>query len=225
MSEHLQLLRTGDGSYTLYDPELDETYHSLSGAVSESRHVFLERGFYAPSLQARRDAGAIRILEVGFGTGLNAQLTWKEADREKIAVQYEALEPYPLPNRVLESLAGKFEEASFRRVHQAPWERTTELSPYFSLLKRELALEGSEDGPPFDLIYFDAFGAKVRSDMWEETMLDLVLRRGREGTVFVTYAARGSLKRALGAAGWKVERLEGALGKREMVRGIKKGAE
>ncbi len=225
MEEHevsdprISLLRTGDGSITLHDRELDESYHSSSGALGESRHVFIERGLLPLYPSGKEE---LRVLEIGFGTGINALLTLREAHREKAPILYESIEPYPLGPKVWQKLAEQFDDAdAFKKLHEAPWEKPFELSPYFRLLKRKLHLEEMEEGPGVDLIYYDAFGAKVRSDLWESPLLDRVLQRGKKGSVFVTYAAKGGLKRSLASNGWKVEVLKGAWDKREMTRAWK----
>ncbi len=220
--DRLELLRTKDGSFTLYDRELDETYHSKSGARSESRHVFIERGLFAPALEEERKEGELRILELGLGTGLNALLTLEEADSHGIRTHYEGIEPFPLGQEIIEALLEKEGKDNLRRIHSVDWERPSSLTPFFTLFKRQIALEELEDGEPFDLIYFDAFGGKVRSELWEFPLLERILRRGKKGAVFVTYASKGSLKRALKRMNWEFETLEGALGKREMIRAVKK---
>ncbi len=215
---------TKDGSPSLYDPVLDETYHSTNGAISESQHVFIGKGFHAPALPAFCSEHPLRIFEVGFGTGINAWLTQQEAERTKRPVIYESIEPYPLK----ETSWVEFEQAlgaadgTFEALHRAPWNESTRISPRFELLKRNIELERLEKSNTLaGLIYYDAFGAKADPEMWEPASIEKALERAGNACVFVTYAAKGSLKRTLRRAGWQVEILDGALGKREMIRGVK----
>lgn len=201
---------------TLYDRELDETYHSGNGAMSESRHVFIERGFHAPrSLEQT----PLKLLEVGFGSGINALLTQREAESSSRPVFYESLEPYPIDEDHWEAIAQELpDEETFRSLHDAPWDCPERISPHFELLKRPIPLEEMEAGNGVALIYYDAFAAKAQPRMWASPLLDRALARALPGCIFVTYASRGSLKRSLREAGWTLEPLKGALGKREMLR-------
>ncbi|MFB6257471.1 MAG: tRNA (5-methylaminomethyl-2-thiouridine)(34)-methyltransferase MnmD [Flavobacteriales bacterium] len=217
--------RTRDGSYTLYVPELDETYHSENGAIGESEHVFIQRGFHAPFLKGKGKKTPLRIFELGFGTGLNALLTLREAEKSGRTVDYMTIEPFPLPNGCWEKIIPLTNEyARFKELHEAPWERWCSIGSHFRLLKRSLPLEALDDSAEADLLYYDAFGAQAQPEMWDSPNLDRALFQAGPGSVFVTYAAKGSMKRCLERNGWELEALAGALGKREMTRAIKKEA-
>lgn len=221
---HLEIRQTKDGSNTLYVPALDEHYHSVHGALQESQHVFIKHGL-EHVLQFRKD---IKILEVGFGTGLNAILTYPFALAQKAFVQYDTLEKHPLQENVVEQL--HFDNVIlnpelqdvFRLMHKAPWNEPVDLIPYFTLQKIHETLE--EFVAPqayYDLIYFDAFAPEKQPELWSDEMFRKLYKATRPGGVLVTYCAKGSFKRSLKAAGFEVEALPGPPGKREMTRGLK----
>lgn len=221
---HLEIRQTKDGSNTLYVPELNEHYHSVHGALQESQHVFIKHGLeYA--LEQKRD---VKILEVGFGTGLNAILTFPYALAQKAFVQYDTLEKYPLTQEVVEQL--HFEQFIlnpelldfFKKMHAAPWNEPVDLIPYFTLQKIHETLE--EFSPPdsyYDVVYFDAFAPEKQPELWTEAVFTKLYKAVRPGGVLVTYCAKGAFKRNLKAAGFIVEALPGPPGKREMTRGIR----
>lgn len=217
--KRLKSFRTGDGSFTLYDEQLDEAYHSGNGALSESRHVFIERGLHAPGLTPEKGKDPLRVFEVGFGTGINAYLFLKEAEKGFGPIRYESIEPYPLDAHLCKSIAEDLEDSSsFSEIHECPWEQPYRLAEDFELLKRPSSLQAYEGCAHADLILYDAFGGKAQPEMWESPILDKALEQGKAGSIFVTYASKGSLKRVLKRRGWKLEPLDGALGKREMLR-------
>ncbi|NEM96106.1 tRNA (5-methylaminomethyl-2-thiouridine)(34)-methyltransferase MnmD [Pontibacter burrus] len=221
---HLEIRQTKDGSNTLYVPELNEHYHSVHGAMQESQHVFIKHGL-EHALEQKPD---VKILEVGFGTGLNAILTFPFALAQKAFVQYDTLEKYPLTQDVVEQL--HFEKFIlnpelfdyYKQMHAAPWNEPVDLIPYFTLQKIHETLE--EFCPPdayYDVVYFDAFAPEKQPELWTEEVFAKLYRAVRPGGVLVTYCAKGSFKRALKAAGFIVEALPGPPGKREMTRGIR----
>ncbi|PRY10894.1 tRNA U34 5-methylaminomethyl-2-thiouridine-forming methyltransferase MnmC [Pontibacter ummariensis] len=221
---HLEIRQTKDGSNTLYVPELNEHYHSVHGALQESQHVFIKHGL-EHVLQSKKD---IKILEVGFGTGLNAVLTFPFALAQKAFIQYDTLEKFPLSEELVNQL--QFEQVIlnpelqdvFKQMHQADWNVPVDLIPYFTLQKIHETLE--EFVPPqsyYDLVYFDAFAPEKQPELWTEAMFRKLYQATRPGGVLVTYCAKGSFKRSLKAAGFEVEALPGPPGKREMTRGVK----
>lgn len=214
----LELITTADGSPSLFVPELDETYHSRHGAIRESLHVFIEHGL------ATINQSHIRILEVGFGTGLNALLALEYAVAKGISLHYTALETYPLPVEATEHL--ELPEAHsrefYRQLHSAPWESDWESGMGFTLHKRQLALQDfREEQALFDCIFFDAFGPRAQPDMWKAEIFQNLFRMTVPGGVWVSYCSRGQVRRDLIAAGWVVEKLPGPPGKREMMRGTR----
>ncbi len=208
-----ELKQTADGSFTLFIPEVEETYHSTHGAVQESMHVFIENGLKAC------DKDLIRILEVGLGTGLNAALTLQHATKK---IHYCALEPYPLSKEILNELAasrmGQFE----MKFHDSNAEEVISLREDFSFVRMEMGLEEFQSAEKFDVIYYDAFGPRVEPGLWTPERMQQCFDLLNEGGIFVTYCAKGEVRRNLQAAGFVVERLPGPPGKREMLRGVKK---
>lgn len=212
-------IRTGDGSLSL---ELDggtETYHSRHGAVQESRHVFIAEGLDA----WRSKPGVIRILEVGFGTGLNALLAWEWAEQHQREVHFQTLEPYPLKRAEWEALSFEIEvlgaPKAWSDLHGADWERTVPLSGRFSLEKLRLTWE-DWNREPVDVVFFDAFGPPTQPEMWTSVSLLRAARALRPEGMLVTYCAKGVVRRRMEQAGLVVERLPGPPGKREMLRAI-----
>ncbi len=216
----IKIIITGDGSHSLLNEALDETYHSRHGAIQESMHVFIEQGFNY--LLNKENTKTISILEVGFGTGLNALLTLSESIKKQSAVAYTSLETYPLGREVWENFNYPDPNHLLKKLHDAEWQKWENISPHFNLLKLERSLQLVELEPKqFDLIYFDAFAPNKQPEMWELPMLDKVTEALKAGGVFITYCAKGQLKRDLKSLGLMVESLPGPPGKREMVRALK----
>lgn len=218
-----EFLTTGDGSVTIHLPEWDEQYHSKHGAIAEALHVFIEAG-----LQFRLQGNSgkeVSIMEIGFGTGLNAFLTLMEASAKNLQINYIAIEGYPLEISEIEKLNYcellKASEEDFLKLHQVVWEIPSEINSNFQLLKRRQFFSEINDKNACDLIYFDAFGARVQPELWTEEIFSKMYDALTLGGVLVTYAAKGSVRRALQAVGFKVERLPGPPGKREMLRASK----
>ena len=221
-----KIVTTGDGSTTIQITDWNEQYHSMHGAVKEARHVFLKMGldFW---MNENPDQNSLHILEIGFGTGLNALLTLMHAEKSSVNLLYEGVEAYPVSSEelaqlnYLEAADAQVFEAVFEKMHQTPWEQTEIITEAFQLKKRKQTFETLEDQDQHDLIYFDAFGARVQPELWEEPIFEKMYRALKAGGVLVTYAAKGSVRRAMQAVGFKVERLPGPPGKREMLRAVK----
>ena len=213
--------RTADGSYTLYVPELDEHYHSVKGALTESQHIFIEMGLKHAS------APEPRILEIGLGTGLNAFLTLLAAEEMQRKVHYTGIERYPLAEETLRQLdypgiIGKKHEEDYYAIHQAPWEKETNLSPWFTLHKIEGDFTQHTFQKGYDIIYFDAFAPEKQPEMWEQALFNTLYNVLNEGGILTTYCAKGVVRRMLQTAGFTVERLPGPPGgKREILRATK----
>ena len=220
------LIITADGSHTIYVPDLKEHYHSTFGAINESLHVFIESGF----LKAVRPIGEIDLLEVGFGTGLNALLTWMEAEKVPAKVNYVAVEPCPVGPEVWSELnypecfcTFSYHEI-FHRLHKADWEKLEQISPFFSIQKIQKRLEDySPETGMFDLVYFDAFGPDVQPALWTEEIFRKIFLSMKEEGVLVTYSVKGAVRRALRNSGFSVEKIPGPAGKREITRAVKNG--
>lgn len=217
----LQLITTADGSHSLFHAQLDETYHSKYGAIQESNHVFIHHGLQYWVEKTNRNS--VSIFEVGFGTGLNAWLTYQFARRAGVQVHYHTVEAFPLPREIWMQLNYAAHDATtFSRLHEAQWDVDVEIDNTFTLRKhqgtlQEMALQGNAD-----VIYFDAFAPGKQPDLWAFGMLEKVCRILTASGVFVTYCARGQLKRDLRTLTLVTETLPGPPGKKEMVRAIRK---
>jgi tRNA U34 5-methylaminomethyl-2-thiouridine-forming methyltransferase MnmC len=217
-----EIIITDDGSTTIFLPEWNECYHSTHGAVNESNHIFIEAGLkYVLSNQTD-----IRILEVGFGTGLNAFLTSVTA--KHYTIYYIGLEPYPLNHDEIASLnypessGFKKSEDSFKRIHSSPWEKDCLITPNFTLCKTQQKIEEAIlPENHFNLIYFDAFAPMVQPELWQKSIFEKLYRAMQSGGILVTYSCKGDVKRALKESGFAIEKLPGPTGKREFVRAKK----
>jgi tRNA U34 5-methylaminomethyl-2-thiouridine-forming methyltransferase MnmC len=215
----LEVITTADGSSSIFHHGLNETYHSRHGAMRESKHVFIQHGLL-DSLGS--SAPTLQVLEVGFGTGLNALLTWQAAREAVAGIFYTALETYPLPRSIWQALsygADTQMASEFARLHEARWNETVVLHPRFRLHKVETALQQFETDQKFDVIYFDAFAPARQPELWTLDALKRTTDLLKPAGVWVTYCAKGQLKRDLRQLGLAVETLPGPPGKREMVRG------
>jgi tRNA U34 5-methylaminomethyl-2-thiouridine-forming methyltransferase MnmC len=208
-----ELVQTADGSFTLFIPEVEETYHSTHGAVQESMHVFIENGLKAC------DKEEIRVLEVGLGTGLNAMLTLQHATKK---IDYCALEPYPLSKEILNELAASRSDQFEMKFHVSNAGEWISIQENFSFVRMEVGLEEFSSEEKFDVIYYDAFGPRVEPGLWTLERIQQCFDLLNEGGIFVTYCAKGEVRRNLQASGFVVERLAGPPGKREMLRGVKR---
>ncbi|MFT7381181.1 MAG: tRNA U34 5-methylaminomethyl-2-thiouridine-forming methyltransferase MnmC [Roseivirga sp.] len=224
MSE-LKIIVTEDGSHSLYNADLNETYHSFHGAVQESKHVFIKEGL--DYLKSEQGLKQINVLEVGFGTGLNALLALEWANENEIKVNFTTLEPFPLKAELYQQLnyaqfiSGESVQERFLALHDAPWEVMHSQGALFSIFKTEQRLQDFEAVNKFNVIFFDAFAPSKQSEMWELSLLSLVLVGLADNGVLVTYCAQGQLKRDLKSLDMDVQTLSGPPGKKEMVRAIK----
>lgn len=218
------LKQTADGSLTIFVPELNEHYHSVNGAMEESKHVFIKAGFE----YCLKPGGKINILEVGFGTGLNALLTCLAAQKANIQVNYVGIEAFPLPDDILKVL--NYPEATgeqqafdlFRKIHDANWVYPSYITERFLINKIEARLEEvSLSAGMFNLIYFDAFSPDVQPELWTDDVFRKLYSALATDGILVTYSSKGTVKQALRNAGYTVERLPGAAGKRHMLRAKK----
>ena len=220
-----EIMITGDGSSTIHIPEWNEQYHSKHGALQEAKHVFINTGLI-PYVKNHLSS-QVSILEIGFGTGLNALVTREAAMSNKLNIDYTGVEAYPVEKEEVEKLnfatdindpeATKFFEA----IHASPWEECIAIAKTFSLTKQKKFFQDIEDQDLYDLIYFDAFGARVQPELWSVSIFKKMFNALKANGVLVTYAAKGSVRRAMLEVGFGVERLPGPPGKREMLRATK----
>lgn len=218
-----KLTITEDGSHSLFIEELDEHYHSIYGAIQESKHVFIEAG-----LQCFSDKSEINILEIGFGTGLNALMTLLENEKLTKQIKYTGIEAYPVTIKEANSLNYIQElnipdfEIQFLELHQSEWERPIKIKSNFTLTKRQEKFENlTLDDNSIDLIYFDAFAPSAQAHLWTEAIFKVLFKSLKSGGILVTYCAKGSVKRTLKSVGFILEALPGPKGKREMTRALK----
>jgi tRNA U34 5-methylaminomethyl-2-thiouridine-forming methyltransferase MnmC len=217
-----EIIKTLDGSTTIHLKEWDECYHSKHGAIQEAKHVFIKNGL------SLFDDKPVSILEIGFGTGLNAFFTFLETNSKQQNINYVGVEAYPVDanevlqmNYVAELGALEFENI-FEKFHKSEWNRKTEISTDFSLTKRKQFFDEIDDLEIFDLIYFDAFGYRVQPELWSTEIFQKMYNSLKPNGVLVTYAARGVVKRSMISVGFTVEKLAGPPGKREMFRATKR---
>lgn len=216
-----KIIQTADGSTTIYIEGWDETYHSKFGAIQEAKHVFIANGLSLFEEQS------VAVLEIGFGTGLNAFITYLEAEKKQQHIDYVGVEAFPISREEREhmnyvsTLDATAYESVFETMHNCPWEAPTVLSPYFTLTKRQQYFNEIDYKNRFNLIYFDAFGFHVQPELWTTEIFKIMFEALQEKGTLVTYACRGPIKRALQEAGFKTEKLPGPPGKREMLRATK----
>lgn len=212
---------TEDGSHTLYVPEINEHYHSTHGAIQESQHVYIESGFNACSKQN------VNILEIGFGTGLNALLSYRASLILQRNVFYQTTELFPLRMEEVSAFnypASAEEAVFFEKIHTCEWERPIEIAPNFVLCKQNRDVSSPKNLPTdtrFDVVYFDAFAPEKQSEMWSQAIFDQLFSICNEGAIVTTYCAKGEVRRRMQSAGFSMERLPGPPGKREILRGKK----
>ena len=216
-----EIILTRDGSSSIFLPELNETYHSRFGAIQEAKHVFIKNG-----LSLFNDK-SVSILEIGFGTGLNAFITFLETLETHQNINYVGVEAYPVAIKIIENLNyvsalnATAYQSIFDEMHLSDWESVNRMATHFNLTKRKQKFEDISDSNAFNLIYFDAFGFDVQPELWSEAIFQKMYEALLPNGVLVTYACRTSIKKAMINAGFKVEKLQGAPGKREMLRAFK----
>lgn len=216
------IIQTEDGSHSIYNAELKETYHSSNGALTESRHVFLKNGleFYADNFST----AGIKLFEVGFGTGLNALLAWQWAEEKQIPIIYHSIEQFPLVQDLVKEINyGKIlnEQEKLERLHAASWNDEQELSSVFKIKKINKCWPEYKMEESYSIIFYDAFAPSKQPEMWEMPLLEKCYNALNLPGILTTYCARGQFKRDLIALGFEVETLPGPPGKKEMVRGVK----
>ncbi len=218
----ISLFTTNDQSHTLYNSELNETYHSRNGAIEEAEYVYLKQGFEP----AANKKNSLNLLEIGFGTGLNAILTLQKSNQLSVNCHYVSLETNPLPVELIQQLNyPQFLQPNsintFNQIHQCAWNLDHALTPNFTLHKAEQSIHTFSTNQLFDVIYFDAFGPEKQPDMWTNEVFEKMHQLTSTQGTLVTYSAKGEVKRTLKAVGYEVERLPGPPRKRHMLRAIK----
>ncbi len=216
---NLQIIKTKDGSHTIRDHSLNETYHSIHGSVREAQHVFIKSGLEYINKKE------LNIFEVGFGTGLNACLTFIESQKRQLNIRYDTIEKYPLNNSILDKLnfSNTISKKLFNKIHKLVWNIDHQIHPNFQLKKiRDDLIQYKFNQPyNYDLIFFDAFAPNKQAEMWTENIFQKIFDSMPNNGTLVTYCAKGSVKRTLKSVGFIVEAIPGPPGKREMIRATK----
>lgn len=217
-----KIFETQDGSHSIYSESYGVSYHSKYGAIKESMHVFIQAGLFYRIPGAEQ----LSVLDIGFGTGLNALLTLVEAGKRQLPVYYEAIEAYPISVEEAAQLNYPVLLDSnlsdiFLQMHEMPWGESRQITPYFSFCKKQSRFESLGYAEAFDVVYFDAFAPNAQPELWEEDILKKMYDALKEKGVLTTYCAKGVVKRCLKRLGFAVESLKGPPGKREMTRAVK----
>ena len=214
-----EIFKTKDGSDSLFSKEFNEAYHSSFGAIQESKHIFLEAGF------SQCKKSEISVLEIGFGTGLNALLTIIYAENLNKKVNYEAIELYPISNeKILQLNYPKIlniDKNIFTQIHNLQHNTTKQINSNFEI---KLIVDNHTNynyETKFDVIYYDAFSPEKQPEMWSKEVLEKMYNCLNENGIFVTYVAKGEIRRLLIEIGFKVEKLNGPEGKRHILRAVK----
>ncbi|MCZ8089904.1 tRNA (5-methylaminomethyl-2-thiouridine)(34)-methyltransferase MnmD [Flavobacterium sp.] len=215
-----EIITTKDGSTSLFIPEWNETYHSKNGAIQEAYHVFIKNGL------SIFKGKSVSILEIGFGTGLNAFITSLEAEKNNLPIDYTAVEAFPITIEEIDAMnfASKIDSNKtnlFIAIHQLNWEVKNQVCDNFYLTKRKQFFQDINDKEYFDIIYFDAFSFDVQPELWSEAIFTKMHTALKTNGILVTYACRTIIKQAMISAGFSIEKLPGAPGKREMLRAYK----
>jgi tRNA U34 5-methylaminomethyl-2-thiouridine-forming methyltransferase MnmC len=218
------IITTADGSKTIQIEEWNEQYHSVHGAIQEAKHVFIKHGLlFFKEMHPKTQP--IQILEIGFGTGLNAYLTLLQSSETQTKIQYVGVEAFPVIAEEINQLNYveelKTDAKLFSKLHDTSWETEQDITGDFKLTKQKKEFKNIKDTNTYNIIYFDAFGARVQPELWTESIFQKMYDALQVDGVLVTYAAKGSVRRAMQAVGFKVEKLPGPPGKREMLRGTK----
>lgn len=219
-----KIITTADGSKTIQIEEWNEQYHSVHGAIQEANYVYIEQGLLFSIDEFQKSS--ISILEIGFGTGLNTLLTLLTSQKLNQNINYVGIEAYPVKSEELQLLDySKYLDisgSSFESIHESSWEEEHVVSKHFKLRKQKKFFNDISEINAFDVIYYDAFGARVQPELWTEVLFEKMYKALKPNGVLVTYSAKGSVKRALVAVGFTIERLKGPPGKRHMLRAIKR---
>ncbi|MDY6801649.1 MAG: tRNA (5-methylaminomethyl-2-thiouridine)(34)-methyltransferase MnmD [Bacteroidota bacterium] len=217
---NLKIIHTKDGSSTLYSPVFKEHYHSVYGAINESKHVFIDAGYNYLNLSS------IKVFEIGFGTGLNALLTYLESAKKEGIVEYTGIELYPVTHNVIQKLnytqiLSKKTKEIFDQMHEVSWNKRIKISNHFYLTKIKADFNNYQFTRKYNLIFFDAFAPDKQPALWNHQNFIKIYEAMENQGVLTTYSSKGLVKRNIRNAGFQLERLPGPEGKRHMLRAIK----
>ena len=216
--DHFEVVMTKDGSKTLFLAQREVYYHSIHGAVSEAKHVYIEHGL------RHMKKPSLTILEMGFGTALNALVTFVESSKANLKINYISVDKYPIDYELVKQLDYPSflrvhdDESLFKRMHYSDWNQETAISANFNLFKFKSSIETVSIDQKIDLVYYDAFAPRANYKLWSVEIFKNLSRYLNDSAILVTYCANGQVKRNLKAAGFSLETLKGPPGKREMIR-------
>ncbi|MFC2096974.1 tRNA (5-methylaminomethyl-2-thiouridine)(34)-methyltransferase MnmD [Bacteroidota bacterium] len=215
----IKKLITGDGSDTLYNPEIGDHYHSVFGAVEESSHIYINSAYNYFNKKS------LNVLEIGFGTGLNAILTCIESKKKRIHTIYHSLELYPLGSVITDNLnySDIFinDKNIIKHIHSCRWEEECRIDDYFVLKKIKADILSYSINEKYDLVYYDAFGPDKQALLWTKEIFSKIFNSLNNGGILTTFSVKGIVKRALKASGFNIHRLPGPSGKRHIIRAEK----
>lgn len=219
---NIELIKTKDGSHTLFVPELNEHYHSIFGAIQESKHVFIKEGL------SQINRKNITVFEIGLGTGLNVMLTLLEAIHNNLQIEYFAIEKYPLDIKTIYQLnypellkLNEQEKELFFKIHKTGWGIKTDFKKNFNLTKIKNDITEFSITFLYDIVYFDAFAPDKQPEMWSKNVFQKIYNNLNHKGILTTYCSRGGVKRLLMSLGYRVESIPGPRGKREIIRAHK----
>jgi tRNA U34 5-methylaminomethyl-2-thiouridine-forming methyltransferase MnmC len=216
---NLEVITTKDGSSTIENKDLDESYHSKNGAINESKHIFIKNGLLSCN------KNPINTLEIGFGTGLNALLTQINCDKRKIKNTYHTIDNNPIQSDKYNALNFckelKIDNTNFLKMHNGAWDKELTISDNFTLLKIHNDLQSFNNKINYDIIYFDAFSPEKQPELWEENIFKNLFNSLNTQGILITYCAKGEIKRRLKKVGFKINSLPGPIGKREITQAKK----
>jgi tRNA U34 5-methylaminomethyl-2-thiouridine-forming methyltransferase MnmC len=220
------LIVTKDGSHSVAIPEMQVSYHSVHGAIKESLHVYIGAGLRY-WWQQHGNAQQCAVFEMGLGAGLNALLTVMEAEALQQKIIYETVEAFPLETTITQQL--NYCDALhrpdlapvFELLHKSDWNKTIAVTDHFSFKKLHISLTNYSTDQLFDVIYYDAFAPRAQPELWTEPVFRQLLNMLAPEGILVTYCSKGDVRRALLAAGFRVEKVPGPPGKREMIRAVR----
>lgn len=221
---NLEVIQTADGSLTLLNTDTGCYYHSIHGALSEGKLVFIEYGLkYA----IEKFKAPINVLEVGFGAGLHTYLTLLEASKLEHSVFCTSIDIEPVDLEICKKLNyfTLTEDNSLKQNYfdliETAWNQTKQINPLFMMEKLKCNIYDFNYSIPYHVVYYSGFSHEATPEVWEKTIFEKMHAALPVGACVVTHCAKGVYKRLLKEIGFKVERLVGPPRKNEVTRAVK----